>query len=331
MLGYTAWHARRLTEDRITQQIELEVEALAEVYRQGGDRRLLNALERRGRRFGNALYLLADQKGDSITGNILLRSGSVVDLSPGWTEEKFTWPDETEDHARPGKFRVFTLPSGLRLLVGRDLAERDRLSEVFRRARSFSILMAIIVVTVSQGFSSEGFDKLWQKQIKETLGGLPPLGLLPDKTWWAIFAALALVFAWIITTWVKNSVDVDDERQTVKVLTWMTLSIFGGLIAFAFAPNFWAALAAYLACKTLRKANSPLMTGWLNSHAPDEVRATILSFEGQAHSVGKILGGPLVGVVAELVRSLRLALLTSAILLLPAVSTMLKRNRLGRG
>ena len=152
VLGYTAWHARRLTEDRITQQIELEVEALAEVYRQGGDRRLLNALERRGRRFGNALYLLADQKGDSITGNILLRSGSVVDLSPGWTEEKFTWPDETEDHARPGKFRVFTLPSGLRLLVGRDLAERDRLSEVFRRARSFSILMAIIVGAISAFF-----------------------------------------------------------------------------------------------------------------------------------------------------------------------------------
>lgn len=152
VLGYTAWHARRLTEDRITQQIELEVEALAEVYRQGGDRRLTNALERRGRRFGNALYLLADQKGDSITGNILLRSGSVADLSPGWVEERFTWPDESEDNARPGKFRVFTLPSGLRLLVGRDLAERDRLSEVFRRARSFSILMAIIVGAISAFF-----------------------------------------------------------------------------------------------------------------------------------------------------------------------------------
>ncbi len=40
VLGYTQWHARRMTEDRITQQIEQEVEILAERYRRGGERRL---------------------------------------------------------------------------------------------------------------------------------------------------------------------------------------------------------------------------------------------------------------------------------------------------
>lgn len=152
VLGYAGWHARRLTEDRLTQQIEMEVETLAEQYRQGGERRLLNVMERRGRRFGNALYLLTDQKGDALTGNILLRDRSIPDLVPGWSELRFTWPDETEDMARPGRFRVFTLPSGSTLLVGRDLAERERLSEVFHRARSFSILMALIVGAISAFF-----------------------------------------------------------------------------------------------------------------------------------------------------------------------------------
>lgn len=152
VLGYAGWHARKLTEDRLTQQIEMEIETLAEQYRQGGERRLLNILERRGRRFGNALYLLADQKGDSLTGNILLRDRSIPELVPGWSELKFTWPDEAEDVSRPGRFRIFTLPSGSILLVGRDLAERDRLSDVFRRARSFSILMAIIIGAISAFF-----------------------------------------------------------------------------------------------------------------------------------------------------------------------------------
>lgn len=151
VLGYTAWHARRLVDARLTEQIEAEVNALSEQYRQGGEKRLTTILERRTRRMGTALYLMADPRGDSLLGNVLLRTPNP-DLSPGWIELPFTWPDEGEDHARPGKFRVFALPSGARLLVGRDMAERDRLSEVFRRARSFSILMAIIIGAISAFF-----------------------------------------------------------------------------------------------------------------------------------------------------------------------------------
>lgn len=151
VLGYTAWHARRLVDARLTEQIEAEVSALSEQYRQGGEKRLNTILERRTRRMGTALYLLTDSRGDSLTGNVLLRVAEP-DLSPGWVEMPFTWPDENDDHARPGKFRVFALPSGARLLVGRDMAERDRLSEVFRRARSFSILIAIIIGAISAFF-----------------------------------------------------------------------------------------------------------------------------------------------------------------------------------
>jgi signal transduction histidine kinase len=150
VLGYTAWHARSLIDAQIQEQIEAEVTILGEQYRQGGERRLINVLERRARRLGAALYLLLDQKGDSLTGNVLLRSSPVQ--RPGWVEAPYNWPDESEEHARTGKFRVFELPSGLRLFVGRDLSERDRLGDVFRRARRFSILMALLIGAVSAFF-----------------------------------------------------------------------------------------------------------------------------------------------------------------------------------
>lgn len=151
VLGYTAWHARRLIEAQVTEQIQTEVALLGEQYRQGGERRLINVLERRARRIGTSLYLLVDQRGDSVTGNMLLRV-PLLEQSPGWLEARFNWPDEGEDLARIGKFRVFALSSGLRLFVGRDLSERDRLAEVFRRARSFSILMVLIIGAVSAWF-----------------------------------------------------------------------------------------------------------------------------------------------------------------------------------
>jgi signal transduction histidine kinase len=151
VLGYTAWHARRLIEAQITEQIAAEVAVLGEQYRQGGERRLMQVLERRTRRIGTSLYLLVDQKGDSVTGNVLLRA-PTLEQSPGWMEAPFNWPDENEEKARDGKFRVFELPSGLRLFVGRDLSERDRLADVFGRARRFSILMALLIGAVSAFF-----------------------------------------------------------------------------------------------------------------------------------------------------------------------------------
>lgn len=196
--------------------------------------------------------------------------------------------------------------------------------------RSKAVLMAILVVTVFQGFSFEGFDRLWQKHLKESFSGMPSLGPLPEKTWWAILAATVLVLSWAATHWIQRKIDLKSEEQTVRVLTWITVLILAGLLVFAFAPSVWIALPAYLACRTLRKANSPLMTGWLNRHAPNDVRATVLSFEGQAHSFGEIIGGPAVGGVAEILRAIRWAMVASALLLLPAARTLMKRMKLAR-
>lgn len=142
ILGYLAWNTRRLLDAQITETIETEINALAEQYRQGGLRRLMSVIERRGRQTGSFLYLLVDGRGDSMTGNAILRVPALT-VNPGWIEMNYNWPDEPEGVARLAKVRVFLLPSGLRLFVGRDLEERLRLQEVVRRARGLSLLLVV--------------------------------------------------------------------------------------------------------------------------------------------------------------------------------------------
>lgn len=144
VLGYLAWNTRRLLDAQITETITSEISSLADQYNQGGVRRLITVMERRGRQSGSFIYLLVDPKGDSVTGNAILRV-PALDQRPGWIEARFNWPDEPEEVRHEAKLRVFLLPSGLRLFVGRDLEERARLGEVIRRARGWSLFMVLLL------------------------------------------------------------------------------------------------------------------------------------------------------------------------------------------
>ncbi len=62
----------------------------------------------------------------------------------------------------------------------------------------------------------------------------------------------------------------------------------------------------------------PVARSWLNQSLDSQGRATILSMVGQADALGQITGGPVVGWIAT-VRSLRVAMVLGAVLLLPSL------------
>jgi len=144
VLGYLDWSTRRLLDAQITETIETEIGNLADQYRQAGMRRLITVMERRGRQGNVFIYLLVDEKGDSVTGNALLRL-PLLQQSPGWIEAEYNWPDESDEIERLAKIRIFVLPSGHRLFVGRDLEERERMKEVIARARGSTFLMVFLL------------------------------------------------------------------------------------------------------------------------------------------------------------------------------------------
>jgi len=139
-LGYVAWNARRALDQQIVSTIEAEINGLSEQYRIGGLRRLVATVERRSRRPGASLYLVTTSAGERIVGNVGALPPGVLDRT-GQIETEYGRSDETDAGPNYAIARVFQLPGGFRLLVGRDVEERTRLRDVIQRAFGWSLLM----------------------------------------------------------------------------------------------------------------------------------------------------------------------------------------------
>jgi signal transduction histidine kinase len=153
LLGYFALNTRRLIDEQITDTVNAEINGLSEQYRQGGVRRLVIVVDARARRPGSSLYLVTTFNGEALAGNVTALAPGILD-NPGWTETVYRRLDETDsgdhtDHAEHPEHealvRVFQLPGGFRLLVGRDLEERERLYHIVLAAGRWSIAIVIIL------------------------------------------------------------------------------------------------------------------------------------------------------------------------------------------
>jgi uncharacterized protein YneF (UPF0154 family) len=147
LLGYFALNTRRLITEQITETVDAEITGLSEQYRQGGIRRIVIVIDGRARRPGSSLYLVTTFTGEALAGNVTALAPGILQ-TPGWTETAYRRLDEAEGQDRPDHqalVRVFELPGGFRLLVGRDLEERDRLYHIVLDAGRWSIAIVIIL------------------------------------------------------------------------------------------------------------------------------------------------------------------------------------------
>lgn len=151
LLGYFALNTRRLFTEQATQAIDIEVAGLSDQYNAGGIRRLTQVVEARSRRPGSNLYLLTTPNGDGLAGNVGSLPTGFLD-KPGISETVYRRLEESEN-AEPHRalVRVFQMPSGFKVLVGRDLDERERLYDVVLDAGKWSAA-AVIVLGLIGGF-----------------------------------------------------------------------------------------------------------------------------------------------------------------------------------
>jgi signal transduction histidine kinase len=155
LLGYFALNTRRLITEQITDIVDAEITGLSEQYRQGGIVRLVTVIDARGRRPGSSLYLVTSFAGQPLAGNVTSLPAGVLD-DAGWVETTYRRLDETEpsQQNRPPHLalaRVFQLSGGFRLLVGRDLEERERLYGVVLSAGRWSVGI-VLVLGLAGGF-----------------------------------------------------------------------------------------------------------------------------------------------------------------------------------
>ncbi len=147
LLGYFALNTRRLITEQITDTVNAEITGLSEQYRIGGIRRLVLVIDARARRPGSSLYLVTTFTGESLAGNVTSLPSGVIE-NPGWAETLYRRLDETEGAGHPehqALVQVFQLPGGFRMLVGRDLDERERLYHIVLSAGRWSVAIVIVL------------------------------------------------------------------------------------------------------------------------------------------------------------------------------------------
>jgi signal transduction histidine kinase len=150
LLGYFALNTRRLITEQITATVNTEISGLSEQYSQGGIRRLVIVVDLRSRRPGSSLYLVTTATGEGLAGNVGSLEPGVLD-HPGWLETNYRRLEAPEGNEHRALVEVVQLPGGFRLLVGRDLEERERLFGIIANAGQWSLAL-VIVLGLAGGF-----------------------------------------------------------------------------------------------------------------------------------------------------------------------------------
>ena len=219
----------------------------------------------------------------------------------------FLWlymPENNFKPSAPGdlntfKKMVYTFKSGLKFV------------------KSKSIIMILLAVTLFYGLSSEGYDRLSNAHFLQDTT-LPKLGNLSSVTWFGIFGILGMILSFIVMHFMAKNLKNEDNRKNGKLLLCINILYISSMLIFALTRNFSLMLIAYLATNTFRIINEPIFSAWLNGHIDDNARATVLSINGQMNSLGQILGGPIIGIIATNI-SVSIGIVCTSLLVAPVL------------
>ncbi len=141
LVGAIFWITSSVVSEQIDSTIDAEIRGLAEQFSQRGTPGLIAAIQRRSSAADRTrgLYLLTDPRGQPLAGNLSRWPDEAADAE-GWLTFRLEFPEAEGGGVNFGRARVFDLPSGLRLLVGHDVRERDRLAGLIREIMAWSLL-----------------------------------------------------------------------------------------------------------------------------------------------------------------------------------------------
>jgi DHA3 family tetracycline resistance protein-like MFS transporter len=192
--------------------------------------------------------------------------------------------------------------------------------------RSRPRLISILGIGLIYGLYSEGFDRLWVKHIVDNFE-IPALFGDTQVAFFSALRAVGTVATILVMRQVEKRLDTSQPREIGRAMLYVTAGISLSLIAFALSPVVGLTLVAFLLINILRRIAGPLYTAWMNQKLDSGTRATVISMAGQVDAIGQIAGGPGVGLIAKFI-SVVWALLTSSVLLTPALYLIGRANRL---
>ena len=192
--------------------------------------------------------------------------------------------------------------------------------------RGRPILTLMMLIAVVYGLSSEGLDRLWAAHFLENIT-FPALGDLEPVVWFGLLGVVQMILAIGAAEIIRRRVQVENQRVAVHALLVINAVIVIALIAFGLANTFFLAAISIWTIQVLRSSGGALYGAWLNKGLKREVRATVLSMNGQLDAVGQIVGGPIVGAFAMRF-GLRAAMVAVGLMLSPAVGLYARAQQL---
>ena len=202
------------------------------------------------------------------------------------------------------------------LSAARSLVATARVGGGLVRGRP--ILLLIVGIAFFAGMSSEGFDRLGEAHLIVDVG-MPELAGLDPVVWFAVLGAGSALLSIVVAQPLLRRLSDLGRGQLARLLLACDALRIVGLLAFAFAGAFAAAVAAWWATRLVRSLAAPVYSTWLNANIEESsVRATVISITNLGDSLGQWGGGPALGGIGN-VFGIRAALVGAAVVLSPAL------------
>ncbi|GAB2185020.1 sensor histidine kinase [Roseibium sp. LAB1] len=156
LLFYIADNTDNLMSEQVVQSVDSELKSLADVYVRGGVRDVVETIDRRSRHPDASLYLLVDFAGNALVGNIARLPTTVLEEADGGLRRvRYTrLGQDSEDVERQAMVRTFELRGGFRLLVGRDLGDQLRFSNLLANALRLWLVVVVVMAAITWLFVS---------------------------------------------------------------------------------------------------------------------------------------------------------------------------------
>jgi signal transduction histidine kinase len=146
VLLFVYWTSADFVERQTETTLDAEISGLAEQYAQHGLSGLVQIVSARsaGDRGDGMLYLVATRDGRPLAGNI---SGwpAGAPSSAGSLSFQIEVPGRSRDESHPARAKLFEIPDGYRLLVGRDISDAAAFRDRVKTTLIWSGLLALAI------------------------------------------------------------------------------------------------------------------------------------------------------------------------------------------
>ena len=190
-------------------------------------------------------------------------------------------------------------------------------------------LSTILMIGFIYGLYSEGLDRLWTKHLLDNFT-FPAFRDLQPVAWIGGIRVVGMLFSIGATEVARRKIITDRHRQVAQALFLITAVLILAVFTLSLANSLLVALLMFWIITMSRNVIAPVYYAWVNQRLDKGVRATVLSMSSQVDAIGQIVGGPIVGLVGNLV-SVRAALALSSFILSPILILFRRAIRIDEG